>query len=71
MLLDEATSQLDTTVLVIAHRISTVAPADRIVVLESGRVRATGKQDKLLLNDDFYARLAATQLSLCSEPLHT
>ncbi|MFI5657697.1 ABC transporter ATP-binding protein [Streptomyces sp. NPDC051684] len=51
-----------TTVLVIAHRLSTVVDADTIVVLESGRVRAQGTHVELLERDARYAELAATQL---------
>ncbi|MEV1026345.1 ABC transporter ATP-binding protein [Streptomyces sp. NPDC050264] len=52
----------DTTVLVIAHRLSTVVDADRIVVLEKGRARAQGTHAELLERDSLYAELAATQL---------
>ncbi|WP_285773513.1 ABC transporter ATP-binding protein [Microtetraspora sp. NBRC 13810] len=51
-----------TTVLVIAHRLSTVTSAERIVVLEAGRVRAVGTHADLVLNDDLYRELATTQL---------
>ncbi|MEU9284293.1 ABC transporter ATP-binding protein [Streptomyces sp. NPDC048275] len=50
------------TVLLIAHRLSTVTDADQIVVLEHGDVRATGTHHSLVDDDDLYRELAATQL---------
>jgi len=52
------------TVLVIAHRLSTVRDADQIVVLEGGRVRAAGSHTELLVRDDLYRELATTQLTI-------
>jgi ABC-type multidrug transport system fused ATPase/permease subunit len=50
-------------VLAIAHRLSTVVSARRIVVLEHGQVRATGTHAELVQSDALYAELAATQFS--------
>ncbi|MFJ8210501.1 ABC transporter ATP-binding protein [Streptomyces sp. NPDC096033] len=52
----------ETTVLVIAHRLSTVINADRIVVMEAGRVRTVGTHGDLMDRDPLYAQLAASRL---------
>ena len=49
------------TTLVIAHRLATVQQADRIVVLEQGRIVAQGRHAELLQRSPLYARLAALQ----------
>jgi ABC-type bacteriocin/lantibiotic exporter with double-glycine peptidase domain len=77
LLLDEATSALDNvtqavvsgslehlavTRLVIAHRLSTVKKASRIVVLDQGKVAQTGRFDQLVSAPGPFAELAKRQL---------
>jgi ATP-binding cassette, subfamily B, bacterial len=77
LLLDEATSNLDTvteaqvnaniaqlgcTVILIAHRLATVIDADRIVVMDAGRVVEVGCHRDLLNDGGHYAQLVAGQL---------
>ena len=57
------------TTLVIAHRLATVLKADRIVVLEAGRVIAVGSHTQLLRSSPLYARLAALQFGLGEQAL--
>jgi ATP-binding cassette, subfamily B, bacterial MsbA len=78
LILDEATSHLDTesemlvqgalqnlmahrTVIVIAHRLSTVRRADKIVVLDRGRIVETGAHDQLVAQGGLYQRLYELQ----------
>ncbi|MGW6306575.1 ABC transporter ATP-binding protein [Streptomyces niveus] len=55
------------TVLLIAHRLSTVTGADQIVVLEHGRVRGTGTHQELVEADVLYRELAASQMLVGDE----
>jgi subfamily B ATP-binding cassette protein MsbA len=80
LILDEATSSLDTaseviiqnalknlmenrTTLVIAHRLSTVRKADMIIVMERGKVVASGTHEELLAKKGLYQRLYKIQFS--------
>jgi subfamily B ATP-binding cassette protein MsbA len=84
LILDEATSSLDTesehlvqralenlvkdrTTLIIAHRISTVRDADRIIVISDGRIAETGRHGELIERGGEYSRL----YSLLVEDDHT
>jgi ATP-binding cassette subfamily B protein len=52
------------TTLVIAHRLATVKNADRIAVMDQGRVVAVGTHQELVASNELYARLAALQFNV-------
>ena len=51
------------TILVIAHRLSTVRQADRIFVFEGGRIIASGSHEELMKTSELYARFAEMQFA--------
>lgn len=51
------------TTIIVAHRLATVKKADRIIVLDGGRIVAQGTHDALVAEDGLYARLARLQFT--------
>ncbi len=58
----EAMAKTRTTIIV-AHRLATVKKADRIIVMDQGRIVAEGSHDSLVAEDGLYARLARLQFT--------
>ncbi|MFE4174152.1 ABC transporter ATP-binding protein [Streptomyces sp. NPDC056909] len=56
-------------VLAIAHRLSTIVRADRIIVMEEGRVRTVGTHRELIESDEVYRRLAGQQFAAEEAPV--
>jgi ABC-type multidrug transport system fused ATPase/permease subunit len=63
MLLNRALERLtkNKTVLMIAHRLSTIEQADRIIVLDGGRLAESGTRQELLAHDGIYASMIRTK----------
>jgi len=59
----------DRTTLVIAHRLATVLNADRIAVIEHGRLVALGRHAELVVSSPLYARLAELQFGQAEQNL--
>jgi ABC-type multidrug transport system fused ATPase/permease subunit len=50
------------TVLLVTHRVSTVRDADRIIILNEGRIEDVGSHDELIDRNELYRRLCEMQL---------
>ena len=61
--LNELIAKTKSTVLIVAQRISTIKNADKIVVLEEGKVVGIGKHEELMKDCDVYKQIARSQLS--------
>ena len=53
---------VDATVLIVAQRVSTVMHADRIIVIDDGRIAGIGKHDELLASCEPYREIVESQL---------
>ncbi len=58
----ESLAAMNATRIIIAHRLSTIRSADRIVVLENGRIAETGTYDELVGREGAFRRLVQRQL---------
>ena len=83
LIFDEATSALDNrtqaqvikslkemeaTRIVVAHRLSTIQDADRILVMDGGRVAESGSYDDLMAQGTLFQKIARRQLITMDEP---
>ena len=53
----------DCTILIVAQRISTIMNADRIIVLDEGKIAGTGTHKELMESCEVYQQIALSQLS--------
>jgi ATP-binding cassette, subfamily B, multidrug efflux pump len=53
----------EATVLIVAQRVATIRQADKIIVLEAGRIVATGSHDELMRTDETYREIVLSQLT--------
>ncbi|MEU4082531.1 ABC transporter ATP-binding protein, partial [Streptomyces venezuelae] len=53
----------DSTVVIVAQRVSTIRDADRIVVLDEGRVVGTGRHQELMADNETYREIVLSQLT--------
>ncbi|GMW07830.1 MAG: ABC transporter ATP-binding protein [Gammaproteobacteria bacterium] len=72
-LLNKALARLtaNKTVLLIAHRLSTIEQADRIIVMEGGRLAESGTRAELLARGGIYAGMVRTKREMESRPMQT
>jgi len=53
----------DATVIIVAQRVSTVMDADRIIVLDEGKIVGSGTHQELMKNNEVYREIVSSQLS--------
>jgi ATP-binding cassette, subfamily B, multidrug efflux pump len=58
-----AAETAEATVVIVAQRVATIRHADRIIVLEAGRIVATGSHDELMRTDETYREIVLSQLT--------